>query len=83
MNTVVIEHVALDELPAAWRTQLNLAQDARVTIRIDSETEPQTALADNPLFGMWQDREDIADVQAFARRLRAPRWDIDGSRSKE
>jgi hypothetical protein len=83
MNTVVIEHVSLDELPAAWRTQLNLAQDARVTIRIDPEAETQAILPNNPLFGMWQDREEIADVQAFVSRLRAPRWDVDGSRSKE
>ena len=37
-------------------------------------------LTDNPLFGMWQDREDVADVAAYARRLRAPRYDLDGSR---
>lgn len=29
--------------------------------------------ADDPLFGMWRDREDMADVAAYVRKLRAPR----------
>ena len=37
MNTVVIEHVALNELPAAWRAQLPVASNARVTVRIEEE----------------------------------------------
>jgi hypothetical protein len=84
MNTVVIEHVALNELPAAWRARLPVASNARVTVRIEEEVETevneqaaQSALTDNPLFGMWQDREDTADVSAYARRLRAPRYTLD------
>lgn len=86
MNTVVIEHVALSELPAAWRAQLPVTSNARVTVRIEEEMAEQTALpalADNPLFGMWQDREDVADVAAYARRLRAPRYSLDGSRRED
>ena len=86
MNTIVIEHVALNELPAAWRAQLHLAQNTRVTVRIEEEeTEQaaQAALADNPLFGMWQDREDTADVATYARRLRTPRYNLDGSRNED
>lgn len=77
MNTVVIEHVALNELPAAWRARLPVAPNTRVTVRIEEEAVEQTAqfaLADNPLFGMWQDREELADVAAYVRRLRAPRY---------
>ena len=77
MNTVVIEHVALNELPAAWRARLPVAPNTRVTVRIDEEAVEQTAqsaLADNPLFGMWQDREELADVAAYVRQLRAPRY---------
>jgi hypothetical protein len=76
MNTVVIKHVALNELPAAWRSQLHVAKDSRVTVRIEEEAiEPalQPALLDNPMFGMWQDLEAAADVAAYARGLRAPR----------
>jgi len=80
MNTVVIEHVALNELPAAWRARLPVTPNMRVTVRIEEEPESEPASAsaanDNPLFGMWQDREDIADVAAYARQLRAPRVQI-------
>lgn len=34
INTVVIEHVALNELPAAWRAQLFIAPSTRFTVRI-------------------------------------------------
>lgn len=86
MNTVVIEHVPLNELPAAWRAQLPVASNARVTVRIEEETTEQASqpvLADNPLFGMWQDREDMGDVAAYVDRLRAPRYNLDGSRRED
>ena len=77
MATVVIKHVALDELPAAWRDRLPAAQNARFTVRIEVEADEheKAALADNPLFGMWQDRDEAADVAVFAHQLRAPRYD--------
>ena len=75
MTTVVIEHVALNELPAAWRARLPAAAHSRVTVRI--EEEPETVATDagsnHPMFGMWQDREELDDVAAYARQLRAPR----------
>lgn len=86
MKTVVIEHVLLNDLPAAWRARLPVATNARVTVRIEEETvkqETTTALTDNPLFGMWQDRDDTADVAAFSRQLRAPRYQVDGSRRED
>lgn len=89
MNTVVIEHVALNELPAAWRARFSVAPNVRVTVRIEEEESEQaaqtaqTALTDNPLFGMWQDREDMADVAAYVRGLRAPRYNVDGSRRED
>lgn len=30
---------------------------------------------DHPAFGMWEDREDVRDVEAFVDRLRAGRTD--------
>jgi len=85
MNAIVIEHVTLNELPAAWRNRLHIAPDTRVTVRIEEEAEPvaPSALTDNPIFGMWRDREDMADVGAYVRRLRAPRYRPDGSRNDE
>jgi hypothetical protein len=84
MNTVVIEHVPLDELPAAWRARLPVASNARVTVRIEEEVEKeaveqpaQSALVDNPMFGMWRDREEGKasgeprpfDAGGFKRRM--------------
>lgn len=78
MSAIVIEHVKVGDLPEDWRERLHAAADARVTVRIEEEVQaPQPATneeTDNPLFGMWRDREDMADVEAYVRRLRAPRF---------
>jgi hypothetical protein len=37
MKTLIIEHVELANLPAAWRAHLPLAPNTRVTVRIDEE----------------------------------------------
>ena len=89
MDTIVFEHVPVADLPPAWREKLAALTDQRVTVRIEAETETETAetqgaaaFADDPLFGMWRDREDMADVQAYVRRLRASRFNRDGSRNE-
>ena len=33
-------------------------------------------LTDYPAFGMWADREDMKDVQAWLRKIRAPRYKL-------
>lgn len=80
MNAIVIEHVKVSELPEAWREKLAASEDAHVTVRIEQEaTVPpekgeETFVTDDPAFGIWRDREDVADVEAYVRRLRAPRY---------
>ncbi len=77
MNAVIIEHVKVSELPEDWRARLPATADARVTVRIEEETEARETAkehAENPLFGMWQDREEMVDVEAYVRTLRAPRF---------
>ncbi len=32
-------------------------------------------MEDQPMFGMWKDREDMKDVAAYVRRLRKGRFD--------
>jgi diaminopimelate decarboxylase len=93
MNEIVIEHVPVADLPQAWRDQLAHATlaaqntDARVTVRIAAE-QPAAAPADasfvtdDPAFGIWRDREDMPDVAAYLRRIRAPRYNRDGSRNE-
>ncbi|MGN6390256.1 MAG: hypothetical protein ACTHL1_12160 [Burkholderiaceae bacterium] len=78
MNAVVIEHVALNELPDAWRARLPMAANARVTVRIEEETAEREAPSaiDHPLFGIWRDRQETEDVPVYARKLRTPRYSI-------
>jgi hypothetical protein len=82
MNTVVIEHVPLAELPAAWRAKLQRIASAQVRVRIEEEdVQPAAFQTNDPAFGIWRDREDTADVQSYVRKLREPRYGRDGSRS--
>lgn len=81
MNAIVIEHVKLADLPEPWRAKLAARRDVRVTVRIEEENEAAdvqgaAAFADDPLFGMWRDREDMADVAGYIRRIRAPRFGL-------
>lgn len=83
MNAVVFEHVPVAELPEKWRARLNQVGSATVTVRIEQEAQAAPAeefVTDDPLFGMWRDREDMADVAGYVRKLRASRFNDDGSR---
>jgi len=89
MNAVVLEHVPVAELPQAWRDRLDPAlthaAGAQVTVRIEQEPIPPAAedfVTDDPAFGIWRDRDDVADVDAYVRRIRAPRFSRDGSRNE-
>ncbi len=77
MDAIVIEHMKVSERPEDWRTRLHAAAGKRVTVRIEEEAELRKAAqenAENPLFGMWQDREETTDVEAYIHKLRAPRF---------
>lgn len=86
LSAVVIEHVNVAELPETWRARLPVPRAAHVTVRLEEEqtTQPE-GHEGNPgvdiLFGMWRDREDMADVEGYIRKLRAPRYNPDGSRN--
>lgn len=78
MNAIVIQHVKVGDLPEEWRTRLAANEDVRVTVRIEEEASTaRSAIVeehpDDPLFGMWSDREDMADVSAYVRKIRASR----------
>lgn len=88
MNAIVFEHVKIEELPQAWRARFAQSASTRVTVRIEAEDEAQTDAraaegftTDDPAFGIWRDREDMDDVAAHVRRIRAPRFNRDGSRN--
>jgi hypothetical protein len=93
MNAITIEHVPVSELPQSWQAKLGTISgrdSAHVTVRIEQEdaafpatataTATTTSNADDPAFGMWRDREEMADVQAYLSTLREPRYRHDGSR---
>lgn len=73
MNAILIEHVKVSELPESWRKKLAVAKDARVTVRI--EEEPPVMEDAGSAFGMWRNRDELADVAGYVRRLRASRLD--------
>jgi hypothetical protein len=86
MSTIVIEHVLIADLPTAWQAKLQATLDTKVTVRIDQEeVKPAQRfhdLSNNPMVGMWADREDMRDVSAYVRKLREPRYLPDGSRNE-
>jgi hypothetical protein len=87
MNTLLIEHVKVEDLPQAWRDKLAKPGDAHVTVRIEEETRIAAPVSDNfatndPAFGIWRDRTDIADVAEYSRKLRLSRYNRDGSRNR-
>jgi hypothetical protein len=87
MTSIVIAHVPVADLPLAWRAKLVDPATTFVTVRIDEDTQA-TAPAENfvtadPIFGMWRDREDMADVTGYVRSIRASRFNDDGSRREK
>lgn len=90
MGAVIIEHVKVGDLPEAWRKRLAKPSDTRVTVRIEEEAGRQKTAAtrlktgeviEDPAFGIWRDRDDLTDVDAYVRKIRAPRYGRDGTRS--
>ena len=85
MSAIGIEQVDVDELPETWRAKFAAAPEAgrtaRVSVRIEGETGPEEPAAappaDDLLFGMWRDREDMRDVAGHIHVIRAPRFTDD------
>jgi hypothetical protein len=88
MGAVIIEHVKASELPPQWARHLRISPEQAVRVCIEPEEtvtvqERVDFVTDDPAFGIWRDREDMADVEAYVRKLRAPRYDRDGSRDDD
>ena len=88
MTTLIIEHLKASDLPQQWAQRLKALPEQTVTVRIETEAQamPQADtvefVTNDPAFGIWRDRNDMPDVEAFARQLRAPRYNRDGSRNE-
>lgn len=78
MSTLVIEHLKAKDLPEQWAQDLKASPEQNVTVRIETEPEQTdakvTEVTNDPAFGIWRDREDIGDVEAYVERLRTPRY---------
>lgn len=78
MNSIVIKHVSISELPEVWRARLGQPTGNRVTVRIEEESAVDSNTVQsshaNPLFGLWRDREEMSDVAAYVQQLRAARF---------
>ena len=87
MNAIVIEHVPVADLPPQWRARLAKSTGATVTVRIEEEAQAtapaEEFVTDDPLFDMWRDRQDMADVVGYVRSIRASRFSDDGTRRKD
>ncbi len=86
MDSFVFEHVPVADLPEKWRAKLAKAGDALVTVRIEAEAQAPSDdefIVNDPLFGMWRDREDMAIVADYVRKLRASRFNDGGTRPSD
>lgn len=60
-----------------------------MTVRIEAEAESRVAaptetfVTDDPAFGIWRDREDMADVAGYVRSILASRFNDDGTRRQD
>jgi hypothetical protein len=85
MTTLVIEHFKASELPQQWAQRLKVRPAQTVTVRIETEATqtaqaPEAFVTNDPAFGIWRDREDMADVSVYVRQLRAARYSSYGTR---
>lgn len=72
------------EIPRGIRERLGWEPDTEVQLEVEGDSvrirpvalrperpaRKQTPLIEEPLFGMWRDREDLADSVAWVRRSR-------------
>lgn len=42
---------------------------------VPSRKRKRRSITEHPAFGMWKDKPEVQDVDAFIRRLRRPRFD--------
>ena len=47
-------------------------------IESKASAKPRMKVEDHPFFGMWKDRKDMEDVDAYLRKMRKNRYTLDG-----
>ncbi len=79
---MILEHVHRRDLPAEWTKSLKdiLSSTYRITIEAESRPEEKSMEQSSkswrnvPMFGMWKDRDNMADPAEYVRQLRKPRF---------
>jgi hypothetical protein len=84
MTSILIE--LSDDTAEAARAAGLLTPEALTQLINDAITRQRNTIdkeftTDDPAFGIWRDREEITDVNAYVRKLREPRFKPDGSRN--
>jgi hypothetical protein len=85
MAAIIFEHVPLADLPQQWREKFGGTGTVTVTVRIEEEaltSKTGESGIDDPAFGLWRDREDMANVADYVRKIRLPRYNRDGTRNQ-
>ena len=68
-------HAALDRLLAI----VPALEAAGVEPLTEDEIAAEEFVPGDPLFGMWRDREDVANVASYVRSIRASQFNDDGA----
>jgi prevent-host-death family protein len=56
-------------------TVLYRGKEKAKLVPIAPKSKKKVDLTSLPFFGMWKDREDMADPSAYVRKIRKPRFD--------
>ena len=76
MTTIQIE---LPEATAQAAREAGLLTSQALARLLEAALRQQAPESQDPLFGMWRDRQDMADVAGYIRRVRASRFNRDDS----
>lgn len=77
-SVVDLRHRMRDILRAVDRNEpvtiLYHGKERALIVPLPKRGERPMRIEDHPFFGMWADREDMEDVEAYVRKLREPRY---------
>ena len=68
------EFMALSEKDQLRVANLILSLRTESRVALTGEPEPQTELLEEPFFGVWREREDMRDSNAWVRETRLQEW---------
>lgn len=75
MQSILLEHIQVKDLPESWRQKINASPETRVRVHIEEETSEATGA--NSLFGLWKDNAATQNVETYINQIREPRWKKD------